>query len=113
MASKNHDWLEEYWNIEYKEKYPGELEDNRKLNEIERRLTREEAWRQGRAEGWAEGTKKGKREAVQHLLSLRSIELTPSDHDALMACNDITTLEKLLERALVMQSGEALFEDES
>ena len=105
MVREAYDLLVELSSSEDVQRYAKEREENRKLNDIEFMLTREE--------GEETGTKKGTRKAIQRLLSLRSIELTPSDHEALMACNDITTLDKLLERALLIQPGERLFEDES
>ena len=117
MVREAYEWLVELSSSEDVQRYAREREENLKLNEIERRLMRAEARAEGRVEGRVEGeetgTKKGKREAIQRILSLRSIELTPSDHDALMACHDITTLDKLLERAVLMQPGQALFEGES
>jgi flagellar biosynthesis/type III secretory pathway protein FliH len=129
MVREAYDLLVELSSSEDVQRYAKEREENRKLNDIEFMLTREEGkeegWKLGRKKGQEEGKeegqkegeetgrKKGKREDIQRLLSLRSIELTPSDHDALMACNDITTLDKLLERALLIQPGERLFEGES
>jgi len=104
MVIEAYEWLVELSSDEDVQRCARECDENRKLNEIELWLTREE--------GREEGREQGKREVIQRILSLRSIELTPSDHDALMACHDITTLDKLLERALLMQPGQALIEGE-
>ncbi|HNT00244.1 MAG TPA: hypothetical protein PKL73_25000 [Polyangiaceae bacterium] len=104
MVIEAYEWLVELSSDEDVQRCARERDENRKLNEIELWLTREE--------GREEGREQGKREVIQRILSLRSIELTPSDHDALMACHDITTLDKLLERALLMQPGQALIEGE-
>jgi len=104
MVIEVYEWLVELSSDEDVQRCARERDENRKLNEIELWLTREE--------GREEGREQGKREVIQRILSLRSIELTPSDHDALMACHDITTLDKLLERALLMQPGQALIEGE-
>ena len=112
MVIEAYEWLVELSSDEDVQRCARERDENCKLNEIELWLMREEGRVEGRVEGEETGTKKGKREAIQRILSLRSIELTPSDHDALMACHDITTLDKLLERALLMQPGQALIEGE-
>ena len=75
-----------------------------------RKKGREEGRKEGRKEGRQQGREEGRREAIMQLLSLRGIELTPADHSALMACNHMETLDKLLQRALTLPPDESLFD---
>jgi hypothetical protein len=63
-----------------------------------------------RDKGREEGREEGRAEAILQILSVRGIPLSTEDNARLMACRDVSALDKLVRRALTMQPGEGLFD---
>jgi hypothetical protein len=61
------------------------------------------------AEGKVEGKAEGKAEAVLRVLSRRGLEVTDAQRASVLACADVGTLERWLDRAIVAQSADELF----
>jgi hypothetical protein len=57
-------------------------------------------WSKGWDEGWAEGRLRGLRQALLKVLSARALGPTPAQRKALLACDDLPRLERLLDAAL-------------
>ena len=122
MVSDAHKLLIDISSDEELQNFAKEREIGRRFYEMDVMLIREEAEaegerrgerrgeRKGKREGKREGRAQGKRETILQLLAMRKIELTPKDRAALMACNRISTLDKLVEKAMTMQPGEPLFD---
>ena len=58
----------------------------------------------GRAEGEAKGEAKGKAEALLKIVTQRGLTLTTEQRRGIMACTDVVTLERWLDRALSVSS---------
>ncbi|MFE0103348.1 hypothetical protein [Streptomyces sp. NPDC059009] len=70
---------------------------------------RAEGREEGRVKGLEEGLIKGRVEAVIRILDRRGIGLTTRERDRLMACDDLDTLDRWLDRAFTVESGAQLF----
>jgi predicted transposase YdaD len=59
---------------------------------------------EGEAKGKAEGEAKGKAEALLKIVTQRGLTLTTEQRRGIMACTDVVTLERWLDRALSVSS---------
>jgi hypothetical protein len=79
------------------------------LSESQRRFfTEVEA--KGKAEGKAEGNAEGMAKAVLKILAKRGISLTEDQGQRILACVDLGTLDRWLDRALTATTADELFE---
>ncbi len=59
---------------------------------------------QGRAEGKAEGKAEGRADALLQLLAVRGVSLSDAQRADVLACRDVTTLERWFERAVTART---------
>jgi hypothetical protein len=62
---------------------------------------------QGRAEGKAEGEAK----ALLHILAARTLTPSEAQQARILACTDLPTLERWIERAVTAESTDAVFSE--
>jgi predicted transposase/invertase (TIGR01784 family) len=108
MVNEAQTMLQELSSDEAVRRLAEEREIALKFWEMELQLTREKEREQGREEGREEG----RAETILQVLSARGIELTTEDRTRLLACRERSVLDKLVLRALTLESGEDLFEDQ-
>ncbi|GHE00254.1 hypothetical protein GCM10010339_14690 [Streptomyces alanosinicus] len=69
----------------------------------------EEAWRKVHADGEAKGKAEGKAEAILRALEVRSIEVSGSVRERVMACGDLELLGTWFDRSMTVTSADELF----
>jgi hypothetical protein len=62
---------------------------------------------QGRAEGMAKGKAEGKAEALLAIFASRGLAVTPEQHERILGCNDVSTLDAWITRAVAASSVDA------
>ncbi|MCU0694725.1 MAG: Rpn family recombination-promoting nuclease/putative transposase [Polyangiaceae bacterium] len=70
-----------------------------------------EAREEGRAEGEARGEARGRADAIMQVITARGLRLTPAQVERLRTCTDLAELDRLLRRALSIETAQQLFED--
>jgi hypothetical protein len=63
-----------------------------------------------RQEGCEDGRIEQQLRAIQTVLEHRGLRLEPGSHERMLACRDLSTLERWFERSLIIDRAEALFE---
>ena len=63
----------------------------------------------GKAEGKAEGEAKGEAKALLVILRRRGVAVTSDQQHRILACTDVATLDRWLDRAFSVASAEELF----
>lgn len=66
---------------------------------------------EGKAEGKAEGEAKGKTDALLHILSARKLPVTDAQRARILACTDLPTLDRWIERAVLTSSAVEVFSE--
>jgi hypothetical protein len=66
---------------------------------------------QGRAEGEAKGEAEGEANALLHVLAARRLTVSDAQRARILACTDLDTLTRWIERAVTAETTDAVFSE--
>jgi predicted transposase YdaD len=66
---------------------------------------------EGKAEGKAEGRAEGEAKALLHILAARRLTPSEAQQARILACTDLPTLERWIERAVTAETTDAVFSE--